>query len=93
MVEKHCSGWDQAPLPSVPDPVVYVVPLSHILGKMPLIPAGDTGTIPQSMHGYKGACYLLGVCYSHCNAGSSSSLFYINTWAMIWPVDYQAKAS
>jgi hypothetical protein len=35
-------------LPS-PDPVVYVVPLSHILGKLPLITAGDTGTIPRSM--------------------------------------------
>ena len=55
---------------------------------------GDTMTsmIPKSMHGFMGACYLLGVCYSH---GSSSSLFYIlvNTWAMIWSVDYQAKAS
>ena len=56
---------------------------------------GDTMTsmIPKSMHGFMGACYLLGICYSHGNAGSSSSLFYINTQAMIWPVDYQAKAS
>ena len=38
---------------------------------------GDTCTIPRSMHARKDAC----------------SLFYINTWAMIWPVDYQAKAS
>jgi hypothetical protein len=51
--------------------------------------SGDTmaNTIPQSMHGFMGACYLLGVCYSHGNAGSSSSLFYINAWAMIWSVD------
>ncbi len=46
-------------LPS-PDPVVYVVPLSHILGKLPLIPAGDHGTIPRSMHGRKDACYNIG---------------------------------
>ena len=81
-------------LPS-PDPVVYVVPLSHILGKLPLVPAGDFGTIPQSMHGRKEACYPLGVCDRHGDpaSGSGSALFYINTWAMIWPVDYQAKAS
>ena len=56
---------------------------------------GDTMTsmIPKSMHGFMGACYLLGICYSHVNAGSRSSLFYINTQAMIWPVDYQAKAT
>ena len=34
-------------LPS-PEPVVYVVPLSHILGKLPLIPAWDHGTIPEA---------------------------------------------
>ena len=38
---------------------------------------GDTCAIPRSMHDSKDAC----------------SLFYINTWAMIWPVDYQAIAS
>jgi hypothetical protein len=76
-------------LPS-PDPVVYVVPLSHILGKLPLIPAGDTGTIPRSMHGRRETSYPLGVCDRHGEPGSGSSLFYINTWAIIWPVDYQA---
>ena len=40
-------------LPS-PEPVVYVVPLSHILGKLPLVPAGDhqrTGLCtPRALH-------------------------------------------
>ena len=54
---------------------------------------GDTCAIPRSMHGRKDACYPLGVCHRHGDPGSGSSLFYINTWAMIWPVDYQAKAS
>ena len=63
---QHCPGPGQIGtkrlyLPS-PDPVVYVVPLSHILGKLPLSPAGDHGTIPRSMHGRKDACYKLGVC-------------------------------
>jgi hypothetical protein len=38
------------------EPVVYVVSLSHILGKLPLIPAGDHCTIPQSMNGSKDVC-------------------------------------
>ena len=38
-------GTKRLYLPS-PDPVVYVVPLSHILGKLPLIPAGTTAPSP-----------------------------------------------
>ena len=79
-------------LPS-PESVVYVVPLSHILGKLPLGPAGDHGTIPRSMHGRKDACYKLGVCDRQGEPGSGSPLFYINTWAMVWPNDYPALAT
>jgi hypothetical protein len=39
-------------LPS-PDPVVYVAPLPHILGKMPLVLARDHGTI-SSQFGKQG---------------------------------------
>ena len=72
-----------------PDPVLYVVPLSHILGKLPLVPAEDDGTIPRHMHGHKEACYPLGMCDRQGVPGSGSPLFYINSWAMIWPVDYK----
>jgi hypothetical protein len=60
-------------LPS--ESVVYLVPLSHILGKLPLIPAGDHCTIPRSMHGRKEACYPLGVCDRQGMLGSGSPLF------------------
>ncbi len=73
-----------------PAPVVYVVPLSHILGKLPLVPAGDTGTIPRNMHGLKDTCYPMGVCDRAGEPGSGSLLFYINSWVMIWPVNYQS---
>ena len=26
-------------------PILYVIPVEHILGKLPLVPVGDTGTI------------------------------------------------
>jgi len=67
---------------------VYVVPLSHILGRLPLVPAGDTGTIPYSMRDGKAACYEHGICDTDGKPGSGSCLFYINSWAMIWPTDY-----
>ena len=72
------------------NPVVYVVPLSHILGRLPLIPAGDFGTIPRNMSGRGDACYPRGSCDKRGAPGSGSKLFYINSWAMIWPTDYPA---
>ena len=47
----------------------------------------------QSMHGSKDACYQLGVCDRQGEPGSGSPLFYINTWSMVWPNDYQALAT
>ena len=73
-----------------PDPVVYVVPISHILGRLPLVPAGDTGTIPYSMRDRKAACYEHGLCDRAGEPGSGSRLFYINSWAVIWPTDHAA---
>ncbi len=61
-----------------PNPVVYVVPLSHILFRLPLIPAGD--------------CYPRGSCDKRGAPGSGSKLFYINSWAMIWSTDYGWRA-
>jgi hypothetical protein len=76
-------------LPTSANSVVYVVPLAHILGKLPLVPAGDTGTIPLSMAGHRDQSYPLGKCDNDADStGSGSSLFYINTWAMTWPTDY-----
>jgi hypothetical protein len=36
-------------------------PLSHILGKLPLVPAGDSGTFFSSMHGSKAGCFPLAI--------------------------------
>ncbi len=44
---------------------MYVYVCKHMYGDT------MTSTIPRSMHGCKGACYLLGVCYSHGNQGQS----------------------
>jgi hypothetical protein len=33
-------------------PILYVIPIQSILGKLPLVPVGETGTIPHSMRAH-----------------------------------------
>ena len=35
------------------DPEIYIVPISSILGKLPLVPAGDHGTITAAVRNSK----------------------------------------
>ena len=67
-----------------PDPLVWVVPISSILGRLPLVPLGDTGTIPRSMNQRRQACFPQGICDKLDEPGSGSACFYINTWAIGW---------
>ena len=60
------------------------------LGRLPLIPAGDTGTVPHSMHGVMPASYPGGECDKKDQPGTGSALFYINSWAMVFPSDHPA---
>ena len=63
--------------------VLYVIPISSILGKLPLIPVGDTGTIPFSMrdelHEFDGAS-----CDTKPGEGDGCRLWYVNPWALSW---------
>ncbi len=42
--------------------VIYIVPITSILGRLPLIPAGDHGTIPAALRGSKRDLFPLGKC-------------------------------
>ena len=65
--------------------VLYIIPISStgILGKLPLIPVGETGTIPFSMrdklHEFDGAS-----CDTKPGEGDGCKLWYVNPWAMSW---------
>ena len=63
--------------------VLYVIPISSILGKLPLVPVGDTGTIPFSMrdelHEVDGAS-----CDTKQGEGDGCRLWYVNPWALSW---------
>ena len=69
-------------------PVIYIVPITSILGRLPLIPAGDHGTIPAELRGRKRDLFPLGKCDEDRRPGTGSRLFYISSWAMCWPTDH-----
>ncbi len=60
-------------------------PIQSILGKLPLMPVGDTGTIPHSMrNAFSGA---------HDDrrpgAGDGCRMWFVNSWALGWSRDLQ----
>ena len=71
-----------------PDPETYIVPIFSILGRLPLVPAGDHGTIPAAMRNNKGEIFKYGECDKDGRRGSGSKLYYINSWAICWPSDH-----
>ena len=85
------SGTKQLYQPE-PRPVVYVVPITSILGRLPLVPAGDHGTIPAAMRNRKKELFEYGKCdESAARPGTGSKLYYINSWAMCWPSDHAKR--
>jgi hypothetical protein len=72
-------------------PVVYIVPITSILGRLPLIPAGDHGTIPAALRGRERELFPLGKCDEDGRPGTGSKLYYISSWAMCWPTDHPKR--
>ena len=67
-----------------PTPRFFVRPITAILGKVPMVRAGNTGTIPFSMLRYERAYYPGGRSDSAMDKGDGSLLWCVNTWAMKW---------
>ena len=87
--EAGVSGTKQLYQPE--KPVVYIVPITSILGRLPLIPAGDHGTIPAALRGSKRQLFPLGKCDEDGRPGTGSRLYYISSWAMCWPTYHPKK--
>ncbi len=59
------------------------VPIQSILGKTPLVPVGDTGTIPHSMrNAFSGAPGD-----RRPGAGDGCRMWFVNSWALGWSRD------
>jgi hypothetical protein len=61
----------------------YVLPVEDILGKLPVVPVGPTGTIPFSMRGHA-QDFVYAAFDSSDGAGDGSRWWYINSWALGW---------
>ena len=72
--------------------VMYVLPITSILGRLPVVRAGDTGTIPFS---YRNGCRNgahrydpdLARADSSPAAGDGCPMYFVNSWAMGWSRD------
>jgi len=60
-----------------------MLPVESILGKLPVVPIGDTGTIPYSMR-HHAADFVDAAFDTREGAGDGSRWWYINTWALSW---------
>ena len=64
-------------------PILYVVPIQSILGKLPVVPVGDTGTILHRMRNtFSGAPGD-----RRPGAGDGCRMWFVNSWALGWSRD------
>jgi hypothetical protein len=63
--------------------VLYVVPVSSILGRLPLVPVGDTGMIPFQMRG-ESADFQGASCDKTQGGRDGCRFWYVNSWALSW---------
>ena len=72
--------------------VLYVVPVSSVLGRLPVVRAGDTGTIPfQYRQGLRNGAHRyehdLARADTRPGAGDGCSMYFVNAWALGWSRD------
>ena len=64
-------------------PVLYVIPIQNIIGKLCLVPVGDTGTIPHRLRtAFPGAPGD-----RRPGSGDGCQVWFVNSWAMGWSRD------
>jgi hypothetical protein len=64
-------------------PVLYVIPIQSILGKLAVVPVGDTGTIPYHLRNvFPGAPGD-----RRPGAGDGCGMWFVNSWALGWSRD------
>ena len=63
--------------------VMYVVPIASILGRLALVPVGETGTIPFSMRNER-SDFPGATCDSKKDGGDGNRWWYINSTALKW---------
>ena len=59
-------------------PVLFVVPIQSILEKLPVVPVGDTGTIPYHLHN------VLPGAPGDRRPGAGEGCRIVDSWALGW---------
>ena len=67
--------------------ILYVIPISSILGKLPTVRAGDTGTIPHRYRGTNRFNRHIARADSSPGSGDGSPMYFVNSWALGWARD------
>ena len=73
--------------------IFYVVPVKSILGKLPVVPVGDTGTIPYAMRGERARDLPGAKCDQEMGKGDGTRWWFVNNWAMAWSREIPAAAA
>ncbi len=64
-------------------PILYVISIQSILGILPVVPVGDTGTIPYHLRNtFSGAPGD-----RRPGAGDGCKMWFVNSWALGWSRD------
>jgi hypothetical protein len=63
--------------------VLYVIPVSSILGRLPFVPVGNTGTIPYEMR-REAADFPGASCDKGKDGKDGCRWWYVNSWALSW---------
>ena len=64
-------------------PILYVIPIQSILGKLPVVPVSDTGTIQHHLRNtFSGAPGD-----RQMGAGDGCKMWFVNSWALGWSRD------
>ena len=62
--------------------ILYVIPISSILGKLPTVRAGDIGTIPYQYSGTNRLNRNIASADSAQGSANGSPMYFVNSWAL-----------
>ena len=71
--------------------VLYVIPVESILGKLPVVPVGDTGIIPHTMCAERARDLVGARCDREMGKGVGIRWWFVNNWAMGWSREIPRK--
>ena len=62
--------------------ILYVIPITPILGNLPIVRSGDTGTIPYRYCGTNRFNRNVARADSDPGSGNGSPMYFVNSWAL-----------